>query len=128
MDEIILISKNLNNSLVFYRSLFNRMPLEIEVDCIQFETDQFRLKIIESMSVGNREQYILEVSERAELQEINRRMSRFRMIEHIKEECEDIGNAIELTDPDGNRWVIGDPEMNVHFEKCYIDSEILNLK
>ncbi|WP_425389963.1 hypothetical protein [Ekhidna sp.] len=123
MKTIALNSRNLNNSLVFYRSLLDRMPDEISPNLIRYETDQFRLDIIESDD-ANDGRNTLEVKERSELQEISRRMSRFKKIERFKEECENIGKAIGLTDPDGNKWVIGNPEEKVHFEKCYIDSEI----
>lgn len=124
MKTIALNSRNLNNSLVFYRSLLDRMPDEISPNLIRYETDQFRLDIIESVKDAKGGRHILEVKERSELQEISRRMSRFKKIERLKEECENIGKAIGFTDPDGNKWVIGNPEEQVHFEKCYIDSEI----
>lgn len=124
MKKIAINSRNLNNSLVFYRSLFDRMPDEISPNVIRFETDQFRLDIVESVNDAKGGRHILEVKERSELHEISRRMSRFKKIERLKEECENIGKAIGLTDPDGNKWVIGNPEEKVNFEKCYIDSEI----
>ncbi|WP_424962915.1 hypothetical protein [Ekhidna sp.] len=124
MKIISLNSNNLNNSLVFYRSLLDQMPEDIGPNVIRFKTDQFRLDIIESVNDAEDGHHVLEVKDHSVLQEINRRMSRFRKIERLKEECENIGKAIGLTDPDGNKWVIGNPEVTVHFEKCYIDSEI----
>lgn len=122
MKNIILHSKNLNNSLVFYRALFARMPNELKPSCIQFETNQLQLKIIESEAAQMNSQHVLEIWDHKELEQVSHRMSRFKSMERMKEDCEEVGLAIGLIDPDGHKWVIGDPEAEVRFEKCYLNT------
>ncbi|MEP0986193.1 hypothetical protein [Ekhidna sp.] len=121
MKIIKIQSSNLNNSLVFYRALLNRMPLEITPSCIQFETEHFILEVAESIGAHKIQTNVFEIQDAHELAKINQRMSRFNAIEKMIKNCEVVDRAIGLTDPNGNRWVIGDPEVKVDFKKCYIE-------
>ena len=121
MKLIRIQSSNLNNSLVFYRALLDRMPQEITPSCIQFKAENFNLEIIESKGKHESQTNEFEIQDSFEVVKIYQRMSRFNAIEKMKEDCEVVDRAIGLTDPDGNRWVIGDPDVHVHFEKCYIE-------
>ena len=122
MKEIIIKSSNLNNSLVFYRALLNRMPDEITPSCIRFKIEQFILIIRESTTPDHKINHLI-VSEQKSLDQINQRMSRFNGLERLQEDCEIVDKAIGITDPDGNKWVVGDPEVTVNFKKCYLELE-----
>lgn len=119
MIDYQIKSQNLNNSLVFYRALFDRMPTRLDFDSIVFKTDQFRLEIEEGLSLIH-ESMTMKVHDKKELKLIHRRMNRFRGIERLKSNCEVIESTIGLIDPDGHRWKIGDPMADVEFEKCYV--------
>ena len=117
MMKYLIKSQNLNNSLVFYRALFDKMPEHLGIDFMQFDTDDFRLVIEEGIS--HPQILTLEVGNE-ELLDIHRRMNRFLSKERMKENCEVIHETIGLTDPDGNHWRIGNPLVEVQFEKCYV--------
>lgn len=121
MNIIKLQSSNLNNSLVFYRALLNQMPLEITPSCLQFKTEHFILEIAESIGAHKMRTNVFEIRDAHELAKINQRMNRFNAIEKMGKDCEVVNGAIGLTDPNGNRWVIGDPKVKVDFKKCYIE-------
>lgn len=67
---------------------------------------------------------MIKVEDRQELEAINKRTSRFRALAHMQNDCEAMGKAMGLIDPDGVMWVIGDSSADVKFEKCYISSVI----
>ncbi|MEO9483255.1 MAG: hypothetical protein ABJG47_07415 [Ekhidna sp.] len=112
-------SRNLNDSLVFYRALFNKMPDLLSLDYLRFNTDQFQLEITEGISNTN-QTLLMEINDGNDLKAIHNRMSRFLSKERLKEDCEVIQEAIGLIDPDGNHWRVGDPNTEVQFEKCYV--------
>ncbi|MEO9872327.1 hypothetical protein [Ekhidna sp.] len=118
MKKYLVNSKNLNNSLVFYRELFEKMPHLLSPSNILFETTQFQLQITESLKSNENEPYFLKANQ-IQLQDINHRMSRFQSIERLKNECEKLDKAIGLIDPDGQKWIVGEFDSNIHFEKCY---------
>ncbi|WP_436514804.1 hypothetical protein [Ekhidna sp. To15] len=118
MKEYSIKSQNLNDSLVFYRALFNTMPERLGIDFLEFNTSQFRLKIAEGKSRSH--QMLTMKIEKAELNNIHNRMKRFLLKERLKENCEVIDKAIGLIDPDGNYWRVGDLTSDVQFEKCYV--------
>ena len=118
----LIHTKNLNNSLVFYRSLFNRMPDSINHNSIRFIEGDFQLRIEESESDNIAYEPIhLPVEDQGELVHIHDRMKRFMGAERIKENCERIDKTIGLTDLDGYQWIIGAHDPNVKFEKCYFN-------
>ncbi|WP_258099145.1 hypothetical protein [Marinoscillum pacificum] len=114
-------STNLSNSLVFYRSLFNKMPQVITPFYIQFHLDDFQLEIKESHEVEQDEQTLhLQISDKLELEAINKRMSRFRSIASFQGNCEVLDSSIGIVDPDGTKWIVGDNSKKAVFEKCYV--------
>ena len=119
MIKYHLNSRNLNDSLVFYRALFDKMPDELSLHALRFSTDQFQLDIQEGESEAT-QTLNLEIKTKNELEIIHQRMNRFLSKERLKENCEVIHKAIGLIDPDGNHWRIGDPNADVQFEKCYV--------
>ncbi len=119
MKKYQIQSQNLNNSLVFYRHLFDKMPDDFGIDYIKFITDKLHLEIREGVS-GAIQNLMLEVNEEAELKKISKRMRRFRSLERFKENCSEVGQTIGLIDPDGHRWKIGDPASEPDYEKCYV--------
>ncbi len=127
MKKYKVLSQNLSNSLVFYRALFNRMPDVLAFDRIVFLLPEFELEIKESLeTVEQQESFLLPISSESELQAIARRMHRFQSIGRMQNDCESITEAIGLEDPDGYRWVIGNPKTTVNFNKCYIENQSLN--
>lgn len=119
MIKYTIKSRNLNDSLVFYRALFNKMPDHLSLDYLRFNTDQFQLEISEGAGESN-QTLLIEVNKRDDLKAIHNRMNRFLSKERLKENCEIIHKAIGLIDPDGNHWRVGDPHTEVQFEKCYV--------
>ncbi len=117
MIKYSIKSQNLNNSLVFYRALFDKMPDHLGIDFMHFDTTNFRLVIEEGISQS--QTLTLEV-ENSELPNIYQRMNRFLSKVRLKENCEIIREAIGLIDPDGNHWHIGNPTVEIQFEKCYV--------
>ena len=114
-------SSNLNNSLVFYHALLDRMPIQMDASSMTFEYPDFILIVREREGGQSMTPHLhLKVNDPIELEAVNERMRRFRPIAQLNNECEVLDRAIGLMDPDGNKWVIGDPNTEVQFEKCYI--------
>ena len=51
MKEYAIYSSNLNDSLAFYRTLFDRMPVELSTQRLVFVVEDFRLEISEAVNV-----------------------------------------------------------------------------
>lgn len=119
--EYVIESRNLNNSLAFYRALFNRMPLRLDTQSMTYQLRDFKLTVLETSPVVPTDQPLLLPISVEELVEVNERMRRFRAVASLKNDCEVLERAIGLIDPDGNKWVVGEPHEEVHFEKCYIN-------
>ena len=127
MKKYILKTKNLNDSLVFYRTLFNRMPDELTGWQMSFRLPTFQLVVqeeVDPMIAPNVLEF--EISDSDQLSDVYDRMSRFMAIAKFNDDCEVLDDAFGLIDPDGNRWIIGNPEADVHFEKCYFNNKLLN--
>ncbi|MEQ9468852.1 MAG: hypothetical protein RLN88_15690 [Ekhidna sp.] len=120
MKKYFVKSENLNNSLVFYRALFDRMPDRMGVDRMQFTINDFQLEVIEGKATEQDADFELRISDKDKLEKIGARMSRFKSVEKLNSDCEVIDQSIGLIDPDGYRWVVGNPEAEVRFEKCYV--------
>ena len=122
-NRYLVQSSNLNNSLVFYHTLFNRMPDEMNGVSLNFKLEDFTLVVTEDQNEPlKNEPLIFSIEDEATLAEVNDRMNRFRPIARMNNNCEVLEAAIGLMDPDGNKWIIGDPNREVHFEKCYFKS------
>jgi len=120
MKEYMIESKNLNNSLVFYRALFDRMPEHLSEQLLIFSTSLFTLNIKASASDSKK---VLEyrIAKKEELVAVHKRMNRFMGIQKFSNKCMKLDNSIGLIDPDGNRWKIGDPSSITDFNKCYFN-------
>ncbi|MEM7297078.1 MAG: hypothetical protein AAF391_02300 [Bacteroidota bacterium] len=121
MKRYLLHTRNINNSLVFYRALFNRMPDELDGWRMKYFLPKLQVEIVED-EIPPKEGGIqsLEVKVYDQLAALNKRMKRFRSVVNWKEDCKRLGDAFGLLDPDGNKWIIGNPQTEVHFEKCYV--------
>ncbi|WP_421871042.1 hypothetical protein [Marinoscillum sp.] len=119
-------SSNLSNSLVFYRSLFNKMPQVITPYYIQFHLPNFQLEINEKPSSTDEDSPVLhlEIDDQMELEAISKRMSRFKSLASFQGNCEVVDKSIGLTDPDGTKWIIGDTASTTSFDKCYVSLSI----
>ena len=116
-------STNLNNSLVFYHALFNRMPEELNTDAMLFRLKELTLAVQETTSVQpSSSPLTFNIAQNSELNAANDRMRRFRTIAQINGECQVLNKAFGIIDPDGNKWVIGDPDQEVRFEECYVEN------
>jgi len=120
MKKYTLHTIDLSTSLVFYRALFGRMPAKIQLDRIEFETPYFHLSILEKdhPEISSNPTHYPVMKQ--ELVELNKQMRRFTGKQRLRESCEEIKTAIGLSDPDGNRWIIGETHHEVEFEKCYV--------
>ena len=122
MNKISIQSANLNNSLVFYRALFNRMPDSLRPDGFHYVFNYRSVEvteIIHPQESDANDPLEWEIPP-TELQEISKRMSRFQTVGRAMQACTELGSAIGLIDPDGNKWIVGDPSSSVEFEKCYV--------
>ena len=117
-------STNLNNSLAFYHALFNRMPDVLDENSMLFHMEAFSL-LVQETSVAtplSQGELNFQIQQKEELIAVNDRMRRFRAIAQMNNHCEVLDEAFGLMDPDGNKWVVGDPRKKVQFEKCYINN------
>ena len=119
MNEYNIHTKNISSSLVFYRALFNQMPVEIAINRVQFRTPMLRLVIHEQEEPMASLQDLHYPVAQKKLGEVYGRMRRFMGRQQFMESCQEIETSIGLIDPDGNRWIIGDAEQPVEFENCY---------
>lgn len=121
MTHYKINSRNLSNSLVFYRALFNQMPKTITPSQLQFKMPGIDLDIVECNEPNDSSKLLkLDVSNFPDLEAISKRMSRFKSVAGVQGNCEVLDKAIGLIDPDGSKWLVGDPNADVQFEKCYI--------
>ena len=121
MKNYHIQTQNISNSLVFYRALFDRMPDELGASNMKYSMPDFNLEIVESSHPQiHPNAHMLEVSNRRELEMINDKMGKFKALAKLREDCHSLRDAFGLLDPDGNKWIIGNPQTKVHFEKCYI--------
>ena len=120
MKEYAIYSSNLNDSLAFYRTLFDRMPVELNTQRLVFVVEDFRLEISEA--AGN-EAHMLTypMLDKTQLISVHERMKRFRSVERFRSDCQELNQSFGLKDPDGNRWKVGDPSAVIHFDQCYFN-------
>ncbi len=122
MDEYKIHTTNINNSLVFYRALFDRMPDLMDHSGIEFQEPTFRLAIKEGIpSSDSSRPFHWPVQGDKELKLIHQRMHRFMGAEKLKEICDTLEDSLGLVDPDGYKWIIGVFDENLSFEKCYVE-------
>ncbi len=125
MNKVTLAAKNLNNSLVFYRALFNRMPDELGGSAFKYRLNDLEVEISEGEKLPPQvEALSYPISDIETLTLLNVSMSRFRSLARLKNDCQLISDAFGITDPDGNNWIVGNPKTKVHFEKCYITNQL----
>ncbi len=122
MNEYILHTNDLNSSLVFYRALFDQMPDSMNANELVFELENFRIKILESRTIeaDTHDPFHLKMN-KIHLKKVYSKMKRFSRLNQLKENCEKPEDAIGLIDPDGYRWIIGENQKDISFEKCYIN-------
>ena len=122
MKQYSIKSFNLTNSLVFYRALFNGMPQRMNATELSFQSEQVSLQVSESLLHDKQAQpFVFPIHAHVELHEVSRRMARFHLVGRATQNCTEIREAIGLIDPDGYKWIIGDPTAKVEFEKCYVN-------
>lgn len=121
-NDYRIFTKNLNSSLVFYRSLFNKMPDEMTAYNLEFSSGDLKVEIIEDTSLitQNADPFHLSLSPTS-LKKVLGRMKHFTRINQLKEDCEEPEKSIGLMDPDGNKWIVGAYDEDISFEKCYIN-------
>ncbi len=120
MNEYVITSQNLNNSLTFYRALLGRMPDQMTGEQLVFHTESTRLWVVESKEVQQR-QFFLAIEKHEQLRSIYQRMNRFMKLEKFKDDCEALGSSFGLFDPDGHRWRVGDLATDINYNKCYFN-------
>lgn len=127
MKKFVIHTKSLNNSLVFYRALFDRMPDEFGNWELKYETKEFLLQVIETEDpIPRGEPMSILVQNERELMQWNRRMRRFMKLGRMNNDCLILDRAFGILDPDGNKWIIGNPSTEVNYEQCYITETINN--
>jgi len=97
------------------------MPQEITVDGLVFVLDDFDLEVRETVDRPITKTLILK-QPRTNLDKVYGRMRKFFSLAQLRNDCEKIQDAIGLIDPDGNKWIIGDPMSEVDFQKCYFNT------
>lgn len=123
MKKYQLHTQNMNDSLVFYRALFNRMPDELDGWKMKYSLPGLQVEIAESPDhIQESTIRSLEIRSKAQVGKIYQRMGRFMAVAKMREDCKKLDDAFGLLDPDGNKWIIGNPQSEVHFERCYIHS------
>lgn len=120
MKEYKIHSANLNNSLVFYRALFDRMPVLLEPRTIRFENEELVLQISEAEYEFDSKEVHWEINNKSKVRNIAKRMSRFMHVGKWANNCEALNDSFGLVDPEGNRWIIGNPTSLPQFHSCYI--------
>ncbi|MFT6866273.1 MAG: hypothetical protein ACJA08_001102 [Cyclobacteriaceae bacterium] len=104
---MILYVQNINDSLVFYRQLFNRMPTTIGLDSIHFQSNDFQLELQESENLSQtHESHFLQFDSAEAFDHIYERMKRFLYAWPISSHCETLKNQFSIKDPDGYKWII----------------------
>jgi hypothetical protein len=123
MNEYNLKSKDLNNSLVFYRALFNKMPDLIEPSRVSFSLNDFKITLNESQEVNEdfSRHLFYEITDETQLSKTYKRMKRFLSPGKIAQNCEVLSKSVGLVDLDGYKWIIGAYDENTTFEKCYTE-------
>ncbi len=122
MNEYILHTKDLNSSLVFYRALFDQMPSSMDAFGFEFELEGLKVRIKETKEIqpAITNPFHLKMK-RIQLKKVYNKMKRFTRLNQLKEDCEKPESAIGLIDPDGYKWIIGEHQEEISFEKCYIN-------
>lgn len=119
MNDYHIEAKNINNSLVFYRALFDLMPIMLSDSMTQFRLKDFSLTIEERNELTKNEDIMFFRLQEDAVMAAYRRVERFFGKEKWLENCEKLEDTFGITDPDGNRWQVGNPESIIPFEKCY---------
>ena len=120
MKKYLITSGNLNNSLAFYHAFFDRMPVELNEQKMLFRTEDFFLEVSEADHI-HESTLTYQVHDEVKLASIHQRMNRFIRLGKLNNNCEYLGTSFGLVDPDGNRWKVGDPSEEVHYNKCYFN-------
>ena len=108
MKKFVIHTKSLNNSLVFYRALFDSMPDEFGNWELRYKTKDFLLLVIETEDpIPRSEPMNISVQSESELTKWNRRMRRFMKLGRMNNDCSVLDQAFGILDPDGNKWIIG---------------------
>ena len=120
-NQIIINTKDLHSSLMFYRTLFNKMPEQIDPEFLIFSVENLIIKLVESEALNEPEVVIqYQINSREDLIEINHRMRRFKKMQILMNHCQTIGQSLGYIDPNGVKWKIGDDEAETQFDKCYL--------
>ena len=119
MNMYHIKTMNINNSLVFYRALFDRMPDTMNEYRIHFQLEDLSLTVEESSEHSTKEDAMFFRLKKRDVMATYRRVERFLGKEKWKENCDKLEDTFGIEDPDGNKWQVGNQESVIHFEKCY---------
>lgn len=104
---MIIYVKNINNSMAFYRQLFNKMPDKIGHDRLWFELESGPLMLYESTHISRFEgfhSYML--STFSAFTDAYLRTKRFSNGWALSTKCETLKNQFTIKDPDGHNWIV----------------------
>lgn len=122
MNKYIVHSSNIDNSLVFYRSLLDRMPDVLSPHEVIFKEPEFELAIQDSENKEDTKgPFHLHLPLQSKLKATYKRMRRFLRKNQLAANCENLDETIGLADPDGYKWIVGKYQEEVSYEKCYIN-------
>ncbi|WP_421891704.1 hypothetical protein [Marinoscillum sp.] len=120
-----LTISNLNNSVVFYRNLFNRMP-----DSISFNAARFTWEGEELILTENEKQplvkscLIVEVSSGEHLREMYARIKRYISQYAWHSQCKILDEQFAVSDPDGHQWIIRQGNVDINssiVDYCFLE-------
>jgi len=120
-----LMISNLNNSVTFYRNLFNRMPVSLSFDTARFTWEEKDILLTET---GKRPEvkscHTVEVHSVEHLHEMYARIKRYISQYDWHSQCKILDKQFAVSDPDGHQWIIkqGEVEINCSIaDYCFLE-------
>ena len=123
MINIDLKVSNINNCLVFYKSLLGVGPTKLTGISAHFLTDRIRLNLVESDRVERDIHHLVLNSE--DFQVVFNRVRRFIEKRTFGISCKVLSDHFSARDPEGNQWLVHIPSADlssVRSEECYLES------
>ncbi|MEQ8777076.1 MAG: hypothetical protein RIC30_16995 [Marinoscillum sp.] len=105
---------NLNNSVVFYRNLFNRMPDSLSFNTARFIWEEKELILTENeRESGRKRSHTIEVPSGDHLREVYARMKRYISQYAWHSQCKILEGQFAVSDPDGHQWIIRQGKVDI---------------